>query len=109
MILIIAEKPSLGRNIAAALGAGRKEEGCLVGEQYIVTWAFGHLFSLCDIEDYEDVPRRKRTGRLTIFRVFLRISNSVCAERIKRKGRKNRPNPAAKARGEMTGFRSSLR
>ncbi len=52
MILIIAEKPSLGRNIAAALGAAKKEEGCLVGEQYIVTWAFGHLFSLCDIEDY---------------------------------------------------------
>ena len=59
MILIIAEKPSLGRNIAAALGAGRKEEGCLVGEQYIVTWAFGHLFSLCDIEDYEENPPEK--------------------------------------------------
>ncbi len=58
MILIIAEKPSLGRNIAAALGASRKEEGCLVGEQYIVTWAFGHLFSLCDIEDYDDNPAK---------------------------------------------------
>ena len=31
MILIIAEKPSLGRNIASALGATKKEEGCLVG------------------------------------------------------------------------------
>lgn len=56
MILIIAEKPSLGRNIAAALGASKKEEGCLVGGGYIVTWAFGHLFSLCDIEDYTDAP-----------------------------------------------------
>lgn len=56
MILIIAEKPSLGRNIAAALGAVQKEEGCLVGGGYIVTWAFGHLFSLCDIEDYADLP-----------------------------------------------------
>jgi len=59
MILIIAEKPSLGRNIAAALGATRKEEGCLVGGDYIVTWAFGHLFSLCDIEDYEEAPAEK--------------------------------------------------
>ena len=54
MILIIAEKPSLGRNIAAALGANQRGEGCLSGGQYIVTWAFGHLFSLADIEAYAD-------------------------------------------------------
>ncbi|MGM9626312.1 MAG: DNA topoisomerase, partial [Eubacteriales bacterium] len=52
MILIIAEKPSLGRNIAAALGAGQKGDGFLTGNGYIVTWAFGHLFTLCDVEDY---------------------------------------------------------
>ncbi|MBQ3064678.1 MAG: DNA topoisomerase III, partial [Clostridia bacterium] len=55
MILIIAEKPSLGRNIAAALGVNQKAKGCLLGEKYIVTWAFGHLFSLCDLEDYQEV------------------------------------------------------
>ena len=49
MFLIIAEKPSLGRNIAAALGATEKGDGFLIGGGYIVTWAFGHLFSLCDI------------------------------------------------------------
>ncbi|MBO5648370.1 MAG: DNA topoisomerase III, partial [Clostridia bacterium] len=54
MFLIIAEKPSLGRNIAAALGATEKGDGFLIGGGYIVTWAFGHLFSLCDIEDYSD-------------------------------------------------------
>ncbi|MBQ7301888.1 MAG: topoisomerase C-terminal repeat-containing protein [Clostridia bacterium] len=59
MTLIIAEKPSLGRNIAAALGATQKQEGCLVGGGYIVTWAFGHLFSLCDIEDYSDTQDEK--------------------------------------------------
>ncbi len=52
MILIIAEKPSLGRNIAAGIGKLRDCRGYLEGEGYIVTWAFGHLFSLCDIEDY---------------------------------------------------------
>ncbi|MBR2616016.1 MAG: topoisomerase C-terminal repeat-containing protein [Clostridia bacterium] len=52
MILIVAEKPSLGRNIAAAIGSLSKRKGYLEGEGYLVTWAFGHLFSLCDIEDY---------------------------------------------------------
>lgn len=52
MILIIAEKPSLGRNIAAGIGPMQKRNGYLEGEGYLITWAFGHLFSLCDIESY---------------------------------------------------------
>ena len=54
MILIIAEKPSLARNIVAAIGEIKKFSGYYEGKGYIVTWAFGHLFSLCDIEDYLD-------------------------------------------------------
>ena len=53
MILIIAEKPSLARNIVAGIGSLSKKNGYFEGLGYIVTWAFGHLFSLCDIEDYE--------------------------------------------------------
>ena len=53
MILIIAEKPSLGRNIAAGIGPMQKHQGYLEGNGYIITWAFGHLFSLCDIEAYQ--------------------------------------------------------
>ena len=52
MVLIIAEKPSLARNIASAIGSTRKCNGYFEGKDYIVTWAFGHLFSLCDIEEY---------------------------------------------------------
>lgn len=52
MKLIIAEKPSLARSIAAALGGGRKENGFITVGEYLVTWAFGHLFSLADIEYY---------------------------------------------------------
>ena len=53
MILIIAEKPSLARNIVAGIGSNTvKRNGWFEGNGYIVTWAFGHLFSLCDIEDY---------------------------------------------------------
>ncbi len=52
MILVIAEKPSLARNIAAAIGPMQKRQGYMEGEGYLITWAFGHLFSLCDIETY---------------------------------------------------------
>ena len=56
MILIIAEKPSLARNIAAGIGSMQKRQGYLEGEGYLITWAFGHLFSLCDIEAYNPSP-----------------------------------------------------
>ena len=57
MTVIIAEKPSLARNIVAGItdnggGAMAKKGGYFEGGGYLVTWAFGHLFSLCDIEDY---------------------------------------------------------
>ena len=56
MILIIAEKPSLGRNIAEGIGPMQKRQGYLEGNGYLITWAFGHLFSLCDIETYNPMP-----------------------------------------------------
>lgn len=62
MILILAEKPSLGRNIAAAIeqipGNGRmtRRDGYLEGNGYLVSWAFGHLFSLADVEYYAPSP-----------------------------------------------------
>lgn len=54
MIAIIAEKPSLARNIVAGLGVMNKKDGYFISDDYIVTWAFGHLFSLADIEDYSE-------------------------------------------------------
>lgn len=56
MKLIIAEKPSLARNIASAIGNMKKNGGYFEGGGYIVTWAFGHLFSLADIEHYNPNP-----------------------------------------------------
>ena len=62
MILIIAEKPSLARNIAAALdGRQGRGNGFITVGNYIVTWAFGHLFGLCDIEHYNPNPDGKWT------------------------------------------------
>lgn len=59
IILIIAEKPSLARNIASSIGKMQKGEGFFCDKNYIVTWAFGHLFSLADIEDYAPNPDGK--------------------------------------------------
>ena len=56
MIAIIAEKPSLARNIVAGIGKMDKKNGWFENDEYIVTWAFGHLFSLCDVEDYSPAP-----------------------------------------------------
>ncbi len=56
MILIIAEKPSLARNITAGIGKMKQNNGYFEGCGYIVSWAFGHLFSLADIEAYQPNP-----------------------------------------------------
>ena len=66
MKLIIAEKPSLARNIISGIGKVQKDEmkkknGYYEGGDYIVTWAFGHLFSLADIEDYTPSASSKWT------------------------------------------------
>ncbi len=63
MVLIIAEKPSLARNIIAGIGEKmEKKDGYYIGENYIVSWAFGHLFSLADIESYTG----SESGRWTL-------------------------------------------
>ena len=59
MILIIAEKPSLARNIVSAIGNMKRNDGFYSNNEYLVSWAFGHLFSLADIEDYEDNPPKE--------------------------------------------------
>ena len=51
--LVIAEKPSVARDIARVLGCAKKENGALEGNQYIVTWALGHE------EDHDDSYQRK--------------------------------------------------
>ncbi|GEM63897.1 DNA topoisomerase [Sphingobacterium faecium NBRC 15299] len=52
MITVIAEKPSVGREIASFLGAIEKKDGYHEGNGYYVTWAIGHLVSLAMPEDY---------------------------------------------------------
>ena len=62
MVLIIAEKPSLARNIMAGIDEKfNKCDGFYAGETYLVSWAVGHLFSLADIETYTGSENKKWT------------------------------------------------
>ncbi|MBR5242453.1 MAG: DNA topoisomerase III, partial [Clostridia bacterium] len=61
MVLIIAEKPSLARNIVAGIGKLDRKDGYFIGEGYIVTWVLGHLFSLVDVETYKPTENARWT------------------------------------------------
>lgn len=51
--LVLAEKPSVGRDLAHVLGAKNKHNGYFEGDRYLVTWALGHLVGLADPEHYD--------------------------------------------------------
>ena len=54
MIVCIAEKPSVGRDIARVLGANTQHDGFMEGNGYCVTWTFGHLCALLDPHEYNE-------------------------------------------------------
>ncbi|MFZ2379583.1 MAG: toprim domain-containing protein, partial [Trichococcus flocculiformis] len=51
--LVLAEKPSVARDIARVLQCEKQGQGYLEGKDYIVTWALGHLVTLADPEAYD--------------------------------------------------------
>ena len=52
-IVVVAEKPSVGRDIARVLGCRTGGDGCLIGDRYIVTWAVGHLVTLMEPDELD--------------------------------------------------------
>ena len=73
---IIAEKPSVARDIARIVGANSKQDGHLEGSGYLVTWAMGHLITLAMPEAYgfsaykaEDLPIRPNSFQLIVRQV----------------------------------------
>jgi DNA topoisomerase-3 len=58
VVAVLAEKPSVARDIARALGASARGDGCLRGNGYVVTWAIGHLLTIA--EPHEMNPLWKR-------------------------------------------------
>lgn len=84
--LVIAEKPSVARDIARVLKCGRNLPGAIEGNQYIVTWGLGHLVELADPEHYdkkykewkmEDLPMMPKHLDIQIIRQTAKQYNSV--------------------------------
>jgi DNA topoisomerase-3 len=79
--LVIAEKPSVGRDLAQVLqGPFEKHEGYLEGPEHVVTWAVGHLVSLADPDEYDDRFKKWRMADLPIvpdrFKLVIRDERS---------------------------------
>src|ERR1700746_2778561 len=64
MIAVLAEKPSVARDIARVLGANRPGEGYLYGDGYVVTWAVGHLVALAQPHEIHSEWRQWRSDLL---------------------------------------------
>lgn len=62
--LVIAEKPSVARDIARVLGCGKKNNSYIEGKDYVVTWALGHLVTLADPEEYGEQYKTWRLDTL---------------------------------------------
>ena len=80
MIALIAEKPSVAKDIARIIGATRKNDGYLSGNGYMVTWAFGHLIQLAMPEAY-GVANFRRESLPVIPERFQLIPRQVKAEK----------------------------
>lgn len=61
--VVIAEKPSVAKNIADAYNIKKRNDGYFEGDDYLVTWAFGHLFQLYDAKDYDESMRGWRMDK----------------------------------------------
>ena len=64
--LVISEKPSVGKSIAAVLGANERKDGYFMGSGYIVSWCFGHLAELAEAAAYDEKYAKWRYEDLPI-------------------------------------------
>lgn len=106
--LIVAEKPSVGRDIARVLGVKERGDGYLYGDEYVVTWAVGHLVSLCEPGEFneswkkwnmyqlpmlpDEIPLKVLPGTKSQFATVKKLMNSakissiICATDSAREG-----------------------
>ena len=92
-VLVIAEKPSVARDIARVLGCKKNGQGMIEAEKYIITWGLGHLVTLADPEEYtpdwkewkmEVLPMVPKSWKLTVIRQTAKQFGAVKAQ-IRRK------------------------
>ena len=88
-ILVLAEKPSVGRDIARVLNCNKDKNGYIEGSKYIVTWALGHLVTLADPESYgekykswkmEDLPILPPKLKTVVIKKTAKQFNTVKAQ-----------------------------
>lgn len=86
--LVLAEKPSVARDIARVLGCRQGGNGCIIGPKHIVTWALGHLVTLADPEVYDgkyqtwkldDLPMLPKQMRLVVIKQTSKQFKAVSA------------------------------
>jgi len=91
--VVIAEKPSVARDIARVLKCDKKGNGYLEGSKYIVTWALGHLVTLADPENYdvkykkwnlEDLPMLPERLKLTVIKQTGKQFNAVKSQLLRK-------------------------
>lgn len=72
--LVIAEKPSVARDIARVLNCKKNGQGAIEGEKYIVTWGLGHLVTLADPEEYTDAWKEWKMDVLPMMPKYWKLS-----------------------------------
>lgn len=91
--VVLAEKPSVARDIARVLNCEKKGAGYLEGVDYIVTWALGHLVTLADPENYDvkyknwnlaDLPMLPESMKLTVIKQSGKQYNAVKAQLLRK-------------------------
>ncbi|HGA1023764.1 DNA topoisomerase III [Bacillus cereus] len=91
--IVIAEKPSVARDIARVLKCDKKGNGYLEGSKYIITWALGHLVTLADPESYdvkykkwnlEDLPMLPERLKLTVIKQTGKQFNAVKSQLLRK-------------------------
>lgn len=98
MILVIAEKPSLGRDIAAALpGRATAKDGCIYKGDYVITWVYGHMLTFKDPEDYDEKFKTWDLAHLPIY--FENWGQKIGEESAKKKA----GQPSKRARVKQIG------
>ena len=90
--VVIAEKPSVARDIANVLKCHKKGNGYLEGDKYIVTWALGHLVTLADPETYDvkyktwnldDLPMLPNDLKLVVIKQTSKQYNAVKSQLVR--------------------------
>ena len=72
--LVIAEKPSVGKDIASAIGCKEAKNGYIEGKKYVVTWALGHLITLADPEGYNNKYKEWKMEDLPIIPKYMKTT-----------------------------------